>query len=99
MLVEGKGGIDSKPLHHHAADAIGEAPGFVLIGGKDLSRLLHVGRRDPFQLAHLAVQHPLSDIEGALVFTSYPEQRQQLVNHVIGRDERLGVAVEPRFGG
>jgi hypothetical protein len=86
MRAEGKGGIDSKPLHHHAADAIGEAPGFVSRGGKDLPRLLHIGRRDSFHLAHLAVQHSLSDIEGAVVFTSYPEQRQQLVNHVNRRN-------------
>ena len=36
MLVKGESGCDHQPFHHDAADAIGETPAFVLVGGEYL---------------------------------------------------------------
>jgi hypothetical protein len=53
MFVESKGGLDSQPLHHHAAYAVRETPRLILVRPEHFPSAEHVFRQDLFHLDNL----------------------------------------------
>src|SRR4051794_3156259 len=99
MLIEGHGGRDAKALHHHAADAIGEAPSLVLIRGEHTPGAGYIGLCDPFEIAYMPVEKGGADLQGTLILVAYLEHGQQFVNDVIGGDKGLSIPLKPVAGG
>src|SRR5690606_29029613 len=59
VMIQREGGLNRKPLHHHAADAVGEAPVFISPSLVDLPGTNDISSRDMDQTGDLLLQQQL----------------------------------------
>jgi hypothetical protein len=60
---------------------------------------MNIGGRDPLDIADGLAEELRTDFQGARILAADLEECQEFVDHVVGRDQGLGVTVEPVAGG
>jgi len=95
MLIKGKRLLDTEACHHDPTDTVSETPAFIIVALKDRPRLPDIIGPYPFYLRNLLSKQASSETTSTLEFTPHFHQSEQLVDHVIGRHQRLAICLKP----
>jgi hypothetical protein len=96
VTVEGKGNGELEALYQHHAGIVGEAEPLVVATGEQLPRALAVGRADPRQLGDPAGPQHLAEAVSGGPAGPVAQERHDLVENIIGRDEPTSLRLEGR---
>src|SRR5215208_3270070 len=96
ITVEGQGDGELEVLHQYHAGTVGEAEPLVVATGKQPPRALAVGRADPRQLSDPAGPQHLAEAVSGGPAGPVAQERQDLVENIIGRDKPTALRLERR---
>ncbi len=95
MVIECEGLLDPEPVYYYPAGTVRKTPALIVIASEGIPGLLDIVGEDPDEVGNLLGKQISSNSEGTLELAPDFHEGQEFVDDIIGRDQEIGVRLQP----